>query len=262
MSKRATWRCVGVCGRRACNSARRCKQRFGMRSSRPAIWSAVLTAALTSPASALLLPTRRAVIERLLQSAPAAATLSTSLSHTEAAVAAPDLRKYSALAPLGDVTTVGKKRTGLSLDELAATLKRDLTVGATGKGGYFVSGDLSQEIFRDDARFIDPTNVAEGLSRYIKALSLLFDPTCSSVELLAGPKSDAATRTIYAELRSSGTLKLPWRPKVRPWISYMTWTIDADGLIAEQSQTWDITPAEALGQTFNPFQKAANECTE
>ena len=231
-----------------------------MRSSRPAIWSAVL-AALTSPSSALVLPTRRAVIERLLLSAPAALALSTSLSHTEAAIAAPDLRKYSALAPLGDVTAVGKKRTGLTLDELAVTLKRDLTVGATGKGGYFVSGDLSQEIFRDDARFVDPTNVAEGLSRYIKALSLLFDPTCSSVELLAGPKPDAATRTIYAELRSSGTLKLPWRPKVRPWISYMTWTIDADGLIAEQSQTWDITPAEALGQTFNPFQKAANGCT-
>ena len=184
------------------------------------------------------------------------------MSSARAAVAAPDLRKYSALAPLGDATAVGKKRTGLSLDELAATLKRDLTVGATGKGGYFVSGDLSQEIFRDDARFSDPTNVAEGLSRYIKALGLLFDPACSSVELLAGPKPDAATRTIYAELRSSGTLKLPWRPQVRPWTSYMTWTIDADGLIAEQSQTWDITPAEALGQTFNPFQKAASKCTE
>eukprot|EP00964_Phaeocystis_antarctica_P155539 scaffold124763_cov66-Phaeocystis_antarctica.AAC.3 len=245
-------RCVG--NERETRTRGRARQ--PMRSSRPAIWSALL-AALTSPSSALVLPTRRAVIERLVLSAPAALAL----SHTEAAVAAPDLRKYSALAPLGDVTAVGKKRTGLTQDELAVTLKRDLTVGATGKGGYFVSGDLSQEIFRDDARFIDPTNVAEGLSRYIKALSLLFDPTCSSVELLAGPKPDAATRTIYAELRSSGTLKLPWRPKVRPWISYMTWTIDADGLIAEQSQTWDITPAEALGQTFNPFQKAANDCT-
>ena len=230
-------------------------------SSRSIIWSAILAAALlTSPSSALLLPTtRRAVLERLLAaSAPAALTLSSA----RAAIAAPDLRKYSALAPLGDATAVGKKRTGLSLDELAASLKRDLTVGATGKGGYFVSGDLSQEIFRDDARFSDPTNVAEGLSRYIKALGLLFDPACSSVELLAGPTPDAATRTIYAELRSSGTLKLPWRPQVRPWTSYMTWTIDADGLIAEQSQTWDITPAEALGQTFNPFQKAASKCTE
>ena len=232
-----------------------------MRPSRHAIWSAVLAAALTSPSSALLLPTRRAVIERLLQSAPTALAVSTSF--TEAAVAAPDLRKYSALAPLGDVNAVGKKRTGLSLDELAATLKRDLTVGATDKGGYFVSGDLSQEIFRDDARFIDPTNVAEGLSRYIKALSLLFDPTCSSVKLLAGPKPDAATRTIYAELRSSGTLKLPWRPKVRPWISYMTWTVDADGLIAEQSQTWDITPRSDRRSTLFKRQRtsaAPSEC--
>ena len=181
------------------------------------MWS-VLVLALVSPSTALVLPTRRAVIGRLLLS-PAALVL----SGTDAAVAAPDLdlRKYSALAPLGGMTAVGTKHTGLSLEELAATLKRDLTVGATGKGGYFVSGDLSPEIFRDDARFADPTNVAEGLSRYIKALGLLFDPACSTVELLKGPSVDAATRTITAELRSKETLKLPWRPKVRPWLSYM-----------------------------------------
>ena len=224
-----------------------------MRSSRPAIWSAVLAAALTSPSSALVLPTRRAVIERLLLSAPAALAL----SHTEAAVAAPDLRKYSALAPLGDVTAVGKKRTGLSLDELAATLKRDLTVGATGKGGYFVSGDLSQEIFRDDARFVDPTNVAEGLSRYIKALGLLFDPICTSASSCSqarGRTRQHAPSTPSCAPRAPSSCRGGPR-SVGPWISYTTWTIDVDGLVAEQSQTWDITPAEALGQTFNPFQK-------
>ena len=38
-------------------------------------------------------------------------------------------------------------------------------------------------MFADDCRFIDPTNDVVGLSRYLTALGLLFDPATSSVEL-------------------------------------------------------------------------------
>jgi hypothetical protein len=57
-------------------------------------------------------------------------------------------RKYTALAPLGaaDATVGGDKRTGMGLDELASVLARDVEKGATGKGGYFISGDLSPEV--------------------------------------------------------------------------------------------------------------------
>jgi len=57
-------------------------------------------------------------------------------------------RKYTALAPLGaaDATVGGVKRTGMTLEELARLLARDVEKGATGKGGYFISGDLSPEV--------------------------------------------------------------------------------------------------------------------
>lgn len=55
-----------------------------------------------------------------------------------------ELRKFTALAPLGDAATATKaienKLTGLSLDDIATKLSHDLVDGSTGKGGYFISG--------------------------------------------------------------------------------------------------------------------------
>ncbi len=56
-----------------------------------------------------------------------------------------ELRKFTALAPLGDDTATATKAlenklTGLSLEDIATKLSHDLVDGSTGKGGYFVSG--------------------------------------------------------------------------------------------------------------------------
>lgn len=164
-----------------------------------------------------------------------------------------DLRKYTALAPLGNAGHFGgEKRTGLRLAELAEILKRDVTSGASGRGSYLLTGDLTPEIFRDDCRFADPTNVAEGLSRYVKALGILFEPSLSTLELLEGPTVDASDRVIRATYRSSGVLKLPWRPRITPYEAHVTWTVDDGGLIAEQAQTWSVSAFEALRETFTP----------
>lgn len=80
-------------------------------------------------------------------------------------------RKYTALAPLGPAgaSIGGEKRRGLPLSALADILSNDLVNGAHGRGGYFVSGDLTPEIFADDCRFADPTNDVRSLSKYVKA---------------------------------------------------------------------------------------------
>jgi len=169
------------------------------------------------------------------------------------------VRKYTALAPLGSAsaTVGGAKRICLSevlpecLPLLAKTLARDIEQGATGKGGYPISGDLTPEIFRDDCRFIDPTNDVTSLAKYRKALTILFDPNESSVTLIKGPVVDEAKRTISATVRSVGTLQLPWRPRIEPWESYLVWKVDGDGLIEQQSQTWNVTATSALAQTFS-----------
>jgi hypothetical protein len=140
------------------------------------------------------------------------------------------------------------------LADLARVLAHDVQDGSTGRGGYSISGDLTAEVFADDCRFLDPTNDVVGLARYQKALSILFDPQASSVALVAGPVVDAATGTITVRTRSEGVLKLPWRPRIAPWESEVIWTVNSDtGLIQTQTQTWNITAAEALRETFTPF---------
>lgn len=56
-----------------------------------------------------------------------------------------ELRKFTALAPLGDdaataTRALENKLTGLSLEDIATKLSHDLVDGSTGKGGYFISG--------------------------------------------------------------------------------------------------------------------------
>ncbi len=128
---------------------------------------------------------------------------------------------------------------------MQAILARDLQ-----EGQYFVTGALTTEVWADDCRFRDPTNNVVGLARYITALGLLFDPASSRVELLSaavtGPREVTATWTL------GGYLKLPWRPYVPPFEGRSVYTLNADGLIVLQDQTWSISALEALRQTFTP----------
>ena len=189
-------------------------------------------------------PTRRALF----------AAVMTAVAAPAAAKGENSWRQYTALAPLGSASAkIGLgKRTGLSLEALAGILEHDVTAGATDRGSYFITGDIRPEIFQDDCRFVDPTNDVRSLARYAKALTILFDPAKSRVELLGPPLVDPAARTVSAEIRSEGTLKLPWAPRVSPYTSRVTWRVSTDGLVEEQSQVWSISAAAALIESFTP----------
>ena len=169
------------------------------------------------------------------------------------------LKQYTSLAPLGPNTSTGIKLTGLSLSEIATQLAHDLVDGSTGKGGYFISGDMSTQIFRDDCTFIDPTNSVNSLSRYQKALTILFDPSQSHVELLEELQIDNNRNTIMAKVRSDGVLKLPWSPRISPYDSTITYTIDTHGLIQSQVQEWNKSASRALWETFTPSLLLSND---
>ena len=177
----------------------------------------------------------------------------------------PTLRDYTKLAPLGPKeSSIESKSTSLTPEEIAQRLTNDLIDGATNKGGYFLTGDLSRDLFRDDCVFEDPTNRVDSLNQYQKALTLLFDPKTSSVELLDdGLKvvrerclnsDDRCITTIRGRLRSRGYLKVaPWRPYVKAYETTIVWTLDPKtGLIAHQDQTWSKGASEALQETFTP----------
>lgn len=167
-----------------------------------------------------------------------------------------DWRQYTAIVPLGPATdTKGEdKLRGLTLETLAARLIRDSTDGATGRGGYLITGDIDSRLFDDNCRFVDPTNDVASLSRYRTALSLLFDADVGqSVTLLGQPVIDVDRRAISASLRvSPGILKLPWRPRIRAFDTNITWYVGNDGVVREQTQQWSISAVDALLQTFTP----------
>ena len=165
-----------------------------------------------------------------------------------------ELRQYTALAPLGSpkATAAGAKLKGLSLPDMAARLSNDLTNGATGAGGYFISGDLSEELFRDDCVFVDPTNSVASLSRYRNALRILFDPNQSAVRLVEPLTVNEKDRTIFGRIRSWGVLQLPWKPRISSYETKIVYSIDDDGLVYSQNQEWNIPASEALSETFTP----------
>ena len=116
------------------------------------------------------------------------------------------------LAPLGRVTTRigGDKLVGRGADVVAASLQADVA-----QRRYLITGDLTPELFADDCRFVDPTNDVVGLSRYVTAMRLLFDPAASTLTL-RGIRV-AAPRVIEADYALEGRLKFPWRPRVTPY---------------------------------------------
>jgi beta-phosphoglucomutase-like phosphatase (HAD superfamily) len=163
-----------------------------------------------------------------------------------------ELRQYTALAPLGSPRATRSKLKDLSLRDIAARLSNDLTNGATGAGGYFVSGDLNPELFRDDCVFVDPTNSVASLSRYRNALRILFDPSQSAVRLIEPLVVNEKDRTISGKVRSWGVLQLPWNPRISSYETKIIYSIDDDGLIYSQNQEWNIPASEALSETFTP----------
>ena len=163
-----------------------------------------------------------------------------------------ELRQFTALAPLGSPKATGTKLKGLSLQDIAARLSNDLTNGAKGAGGYFISGDLSEELFRDDCVFVDPTNSVASLSRYRNALRILFDPNQSAVRLIEPLTVNEKDRTLSGRVRSWGVLQLPWSPRISSYETKIVYSIDDDGLVYSQNQEWSIPASEALSETFTP----------
>jgi len=162
-------------------------------------------------------------------------------------------RQFTAIVPLEEVAAPEAKEP-LPVEALAARLVRDVTEGATGKGGYLVTGDLDSRLFKNDARFRDPTNDVSSLSKYQKAVSILWDTQIGQrVTLLSGPivNGRSVTATVHV---SPGVIKLlPWRPTIRAFDTTLTWLIGDDGLVQDQSQIWSISAADALIQTFTFF---------
>jgi len=166
-----------------------------------------------------------------------------------APIAFPSKAHATPLAPLGSIQNTGEKTTGLRVEQICEILEKDLS-----ERQYFITGNLTTAIFDDACRFRDPTNDIVGLSRYKKALGLLFDPQNSTLDLISigVVREQGKEPHIQASWMLGGYLKLPWNPYIRPFKGTSTYFTNEKGLISLQSQEWEISALDALLQTFTP----------
>ena len=151
-----------------------------------------------------------------------------------------------------------QKIENLSLTQLTKFIEADWHSKQTsipnGKG-YYITGKLTKEIYRDDCFFDgpDPDMPVLGLQKYVRSTSQLFDPKSSRADMIENVVIDEIARTMTVHWRLEGILNLPWHPKLKPWTGTTTYHVDESGLIAQHIETWDISVLDAFASTLFPF---------
>jgi hypothetical protein len=143
----------------------------------------------------------------------------------------------------------GEKRLGLSLKEIAEIIRKDWR--EENYKGYYVTGRLTANIYRDDCLFDgpDPDMPVRGVRKYVNAASQLFEYKSTTSELLS---LQIHTDTAIAKWRFNGTMRLPWKPKLPQFTGTTIYYIDSSGLIYKHIETWDISVCQAFVQVFFP----------
>lgn len=151
------------------------------------------------------------------------------------------------------------KAFGLSVNTIANILAKDWkcqrSFGSLTSGkGYYITGKLTREIYRDDCFFDgpDPDMPVSGLKKYVSSTSQLFDHKASRADLIS-IATDEKQRTVTVRWRLEGILNLPWHPRLKPWTGQTVYFIDDSGLIERHVESWDISVVDAFVSTLFPF---------
>jgi len=142
---------------------------------------------------------------------------------------------------------MGSKRHGATLEDVMAVVREDIE-----QRRYYISGRLTQAIYSDRCFFDgpDPDMPVRSLQRYSDALRGLFDPATSRYELLR--LTPTGPRTFTASWRLEGALRLPGRPRIKPYLGTTLYELDEDGLVCAHTETWSISALDAFVSVVFP----------
>jgi len=115
---------------------------------------------------------------------------------------------------------------------------------------YFLSGDISKDVYLPSAQFVDPTVTVNGLSnwsRNIKAINRFVAD--DSLELLDISLDGSVIRTRW---HLTCTITLPWRPTVDVLGRTDHYLEESSGRIFRHVERWDISATDALLQLIRP----------
>jgi hypothetical protein len=141
-----------------------------------------------------------------------------------------------------------------SLETIENLIRQDwLGKHPSGTKGYYLTGKLSSQIYRNDCFFDgpDPDMPVRGLRKYLSAASHLFDQGKSHAEMLSIQRNEEE-KTVTVTWLLGGVLMLPWRPKVQDWTGSTKYFLDEEGLIYKHQEQWDISVWEAFVSTAFP----------
>jgi len=135
------------------------------------------------------------------------------------------------------------KLTGLSPQQLADRIRDDFV-----NKQYYVTGNVSSEIFADDCLFTDPTIKVTGWKFYSDAVKTLFDADQSRADLIS---LDVVDGDVILKWRLEGIIK-PWpgHPAIKPYTGATRYVQNSDGLIAKHLETWDTSIADVFISVF------------
>lgn len=136
------------------------------------------------------------------------------------------------------------KLTGLSPEQLADRIRDDFV-----RKQYYVTGNLSSELFADDCLFTDPTIKVSGWKFYSDAVKTLFDADQSKADLISLEVLDGGD--VQLKWRLEGVIK-PWpgHPSIKPYTGVTHYVQDSDGLISKHLETWDTSIIDVFLSVF------------
>eukprot|EP00270_Netrium_digitus_P003892 TRINITY_DN14727_c0_g1_i1.p1 TRINITY_DN14727_c0_g1~~TRINITY_DN14727_c0_g1_i1.p1 ORF type:complete len:243 (-),score=23.19 TRINITY_DN14727_c0_g1_i1:80-760(-) len=158
-------------------------------------------------------------------------------------IALPGFAVVSSPVTAADVEPL--KTNNLSIEEIKGIIERDIA-----EGQYFVTGNLTRSVYAENCRFRDPSTDVVGLGKYLRAVSILFDPEVSEHKLISAEVT--APNKIRATWILGGYLKFPWRPKISTIEGTTEYTVGPDGLIVFHEEVWNISAFTALIESFTP----------
>lgn len=141
-------------------------------------------------------------------------------------------------------SSAASKLTGLSPQQLAERIRDDFV-----RKQYYVTGNLSSELFADDCLFTDPTIKVTGWKFYTDAVKTLFDADQSKADLISLAVLDDGD--IELKWRLEGIIK-PWpgHPSIKPYTGVTRYVQNSDGLIAKHLETWDTSIIDVFLSVF------------
>mmetsp|Transcript_11540 Transcript_11540/g.37929 ORF Transcript_11540/g.37929 Transcript_11540/m.37929 type:complete len:256 (-) Transcript_11540:98-865(-) len=134
-----------------------------------------------------------------------------------------------------------EKRKGRSVGSVSADVRLEFT-----QRHYYTTGRVDFSLYSDEALFDapDPDMPVRSPRKFADALSGLFDAGRSRCDLLDLHVVD--DDTIVALWRLEGVLRLPWRPRIKPFVGETTYHLDQDRLVDSHVEKWSVTAFDAF----------------